>query len=225
MNKARKIARINFRYGYRETYIITLIIVLESAINFLIQMLIPSSNTESLSIGNVFLLINILAPIFIILKYYRKLINIGAKKLDFFKGCIINYVVFAIIVAIINILFYYIIEPSLLGRTSSISYLPAFGWTSSGIFACFIYQLGFYILLSVFIHTLVLYQNMWIGWVADILIIVIISVFTPISSLRQVLIMFFRATTLNPNYIMQFIWDILIAILLYTSTLYNFSKK
>ncbi|GKX27564.1 hypothetical protein SH1V18_00440 [Vallitalea longa] len=225
MNKAKKVAQFNFKYGCKETYIITISIVTFTIISMIINFFLGQSNTENQSIGNLFALINILAPIFIILKYYRKLINIGAKKLDFFKGCILNYIVFAVIVSIINILFYYVIEPLIWGSSFNISFLPAFDWTSSGVFACFIYQTGFYILISVFIHTLVLYQNMWIGWVADVLIITIISVFTPIAPLRQVLITFFRATTLNPSFIMQFIWDILLAGLLYVSTLYNLSKK
>lgn len=225
MNKARKVAGFNFKYGCKETYIITLVVVLLTVISMIINTSIGESSNENQSIGNLFALINILAPIFIILKYYRKLINIGAKKLDFFKGCIINYIVFAVIVAIINVLFYYVLEPLIWGSSFNISYLPAFDWTSSGVFACFVYQVGFYILLSVFIHTLVLYQNMWIGWVADVLLITIISVFTPIPSLRQVLIDFFRATTLNPSFVMQFVWDILLAALLYVSTLYNLSKK
>ncbi|GMQ61626.1 hypothetical protein [Vallitalea maricola] len=225
MNKAIKVAKFNFRYGCKQTFIITLIIVLLTIINLIIEFLIGSQVQGSLSIGNLFTLINILAPIFIVLKYYKKLINIGAKKLDFIKGCIINYVVLAVIVAIINILFYYAIEPIIWGNSLEISYIPAFGWTNSGVFACFIYQTGFYILLSTFIHTLVLYQNMWIGWVADVILIAIISVFTPIAPLRQALIVFFRATTLNPSFILQFICDILLAGLLYASTLYHMSKK
>ncbi|GMQ60603.1 hypothetical protein AN1V17_50030 [Vallitalea sediminicola] len=224
MTKATKVAKFNFKYACKQTYIITIIVVLTTIIDLIIENLI-GSQSDNLSMGNLFALINILAPVFIILKYYKKLINIGAKKLDFFKGCIINYVVLAVFVAIINILFYYILEPVIWGKSLEISYLPAFGWTNSGVFACFIYQTGFYILLSIFIHTLVLYQNMWIGWVADVVLVAIISVFTPIAPLRQTLIVFFRATTLNPSFILQFICDILLAGLLYTSTLYHMSKK
>lgn len=226
-SKSLKVAKYNFRYGSKAAYIITGICILAWIINVIVQFMVDGYDPDGISTGNYFALIIILAPIFIVGKHYRKLINIGAKKMDFFKGCLINYVVFAVVVALIITAFEYVIDPSLFGSriTDILSFVRAFGWANSGALVCFVYQVGFYLFVSLFIHTLVLYQNMWIGWVADALIVVIISVFIPIAPLRAVLGDFFRATTFNPNFIMQFIYDVVIGVVLYISTLYNLAKK
>lgn len=226
-SKTLKVAKYNFGFGAKETYIITGLLLLGWIINVIVQFMVPGYDAQGISTGNYFALIILLAPIFFAGKHYRKLINIGAKKMDFFKGCLVNYVVYAIVVALIITVFEYVIDPFLFGTDQKeiLSFVSAFGWMNAGPFSCFLYQVGFYLFVSLFIHTLVLYQNMWIGWVADALIVAIISVFIPIAPLREILAAFFRATTLNPSYIVQFIIDVLLGIMLYISTLYNLAKK
>lgn len=226
-SKSLKVAEYNFGYGAKMAYIITGLFTLGWIINVIVQFMVPGYDAQGISTGNYFALIIILAPIFIVGKHYRKLINIGAKKMDFFKGCLINYVVFSVVVALIITVFEYVIDPFLFGSRINdiLSFIRAFGWVNSGALVCFVYQVGFYLFVSLTIHTLVLYQNMWIGWVADVLIVAVISVFIPIAPLRALLGDFFRATTLNPNFIMQFIYDVVIGAVLYISTLYNLAKK
>jgi hypothetical protein len=226
-SKSLKVAKYNFGFGAKVTYIITGIIVIVWIINIIIQISVPGYDVDGISTGNFFVLIILLAPIFFAGKHYKMLINIGVKKMDFFKGCLINYAVFAVVVALIITAFEYVIDPLIFGEGAKglLSFVYAFGWMESGVFACFVYQVGFYLFVSLVIHTLVLYQNMWIGWVADALIIVIITVFIPIAPLREVLGDFFRATMFNPSFMMQFIIDVAIGIVLYISTLYNLAKK
>lgn len=226
-SKSLKVAKYNFGYGAKMAYIITGLFLLRWIINVIVQFMVPRYDAQGISTGNYFALIIILAPIFIAGKHYRKLINIGAKKMDFFKGCLINYVVFSVAVALIITMFEYVIDPTFFGTgvENILSFVRSFGWMNSGVFACIVYQIGFYLFASLFIHTLVLYQNMWIGWVADVLIVAILSVFIPIAPLRALLGDFFRATTLNPSFVVQFIYDIAIGGVLYVSTLYNLAKK
>ena len=58
----------------------------------------------------------------------------------------------------------------------------------------FFSQFSFLLLTEAVIHTLVFMQTKWYGWAADLLIVAIISVFTPIPVLREAEIFFFRFT-------------------------------
>ncbi|XMB66774.1 hypothetical protein RI065_10840 [Mycoplasmatota bacterium zrk1] len=102
----------------------------------------------------------------------------------------------------LNILFHYFINPVVMTDFRLIAFDIAFVWNNTGIISSFAYQLGFYLIISLFIHTLVLYQNMWIGWVANVVLITIISVFTPIASLMAVLVAFFNITVINSSEVM-----------------------
>lgn len=226
-NKTLMVAKYNFGYGSKETYIITGIVLAMWVISTIVEFIVPGYTSDGVSAGNYFCLIIIFAPIFIVGKHYKKLINIGAKKMDFFRGCVINYIVFAVVVAIINMLFHYLVNPMLYGDRAYelLSYSTAFGWADNGIVAFFFYQLGSYILLSLIIHTFVLYQNMWIGWVADVVLAAVLSTFIPIACLRVVLISFFNTFVFNPSAFLQLIYSLILGTVIYISTLYNLARK
>ena len=150
---------------------------------------------SGLSIGNYLWLFPAIAAIQIPAYNFRRIINLGGKRDNFFWGSLMCYAIIAASVSLANTLMYYLLD-SFLINTGYFGYIDnaveAFGWAERGMLAVFIQQFAFLFLLAVFIHTLVAAQGKWYGWVADALIIAIISVFTPIAPLRAVLAGFFR---------------------------------
>ena len=59
-------------------------------------------------------------------------------------------------------------------------------------------------------------QDKWYGWVADILIIAIISVFTPIAPLRAALVRFFNLIIFHSNAFIQIAACLILALVVYS---------
>ena len=73
------------------------------------------------------------------------------------------------------------------------------GWTENGIVVAGLQQMLFLLLVMVFLHVLLSMQAHWYGWLTDAILVAIISVFTPIASLRAVLGQFFGLVMFNSN--------------------------
>jgi hypothetical protein len=154
----------------------------------------PGVSSTPLGVGNYLYLLLILAPLFIPLQNFHKMVNLGAKRRDFFAGCAVNYVIISAIVSFIAVMFYYTLDRYFAGLHNDgvLSLLTAFGWVANGPVVAFFQQFAFLLLLASFIHTLAAAQDKWYGWVADAVIVVILSVFIPIEPLRMSLVWFFN---------------------------------
>lgn len=169
-------------------------------------------------------LVCILAPILIASVNYTKMMHIGVKKKTFFGGCIINYVVFAAVIALLGVLEHYLIDPIMSESETVLGLISVFGWDTS-VFGAFFSQFSFLLLVEVDIHTLVFMQTKWYGWVADFLIVVIISVFTPIPALREVEIFFFRFTIFQKPVIIHIAACLILALLIYFTNIFYLKNR
>ena len=196
------ITKINF---IQTTWIAYLVAFLSSASVFIqtfICYLLNLKNTE-VSEGNLLLTALIIAAVLIPSVNFRKIMHLNGKKIDFFWASIINYIIFSVVLSIINLVLYFTID-SVMGSVVTIwNIVDLFGWMEHGIIVAFFMQFAFYLLLGVTIHTLTAMQTFWFGWVIDLIIAAITSVFIPISSLRTVLIDFFNLIISNPNALAQ----------------------
>jgi hypothetical protein len=121
--------------------------------------------------------------------------NLGGKRMDFFKGSLLTYAAVVLFTALLAILSYYTLNRfAIIGAEENISMdlLDVFGFIARGPVVAFLQMLAFLFLLIAVAHTLTLVQGRWYGWVADVLIIAVISVFTPIAPLRAALVWFFN---------------------------------
>ncbi len=190
MNKAWTVAKVNFRYTMWIAYLVTAICVLSSFSNYIIAKCIDEENTI-ISAGSYMYMLCILAPVFIASINYSKLMHIGVKKRTYLQGAVINYVVFAAIVSVANVLaFYFLDKPMDSAVTPVYNLIEVFGWDSD-LFTAFFCQFAFLFLAQIVFHTLTFMQTKWYGIAADVLIIALISVFTPIVVLRQAEAFFF----------------------------------
>jgi hypothetical protein len=103
--------------------------------------------------------------------------------------------------------------------------MHVFGWINNGIVVAFFQQFAFLLLFAAFVHTLTAMQDKWYGWVADVLIIVIISVFTPIAPLRASLAWFFNLIIFHSNAFLQIAACLILAFVIYSFNRFIFARK
>jgi len=179
-----------------------------------------SGNEDNMTVGlgNVLYLIIILGAVFIPSMNFRKMMNLGGKRADFFWGSAMGHVIMAAAVSLAGMILYYTYESFVISvyyKAGNLNVLFWFGWINNGAAIAFVQQFAFLLLLAVFVHTLTSVQDKWYGWVADIAIVAIIAVFTPIAPLRAALVWFFRMIIFHPNAFAQIVSCLVLSAAIY----------
>ncbi len=171
-------------------------------ISFIITALVVLCATSSgdvvLSNGNYTWLLAVLTPFFFVFYDFTKLIHLGASKKDYFYGCLISYGFLAFCISLVNTAIHLLIDPAYSAQTV-INMMDVCKWTENGIIIAGLQQVFFLLLAMVFLHVLLSMQPYWYGWLADAVLVAIICIFTPIVSLRGILVHFFQITMFNRN--------------------------
>lgn len=214
-NKAWVISKINFRH-LRTTYIITGCLLLVGIANLILIIASVNNSDGILDPGNYAYAAAIFAPIFIPAINFKKIMHLNGKKTDFYWGALFNYIIIAAVVSFTDILLYIVTKNTFSSYGYVINLVQAFGWLAHGIVPAFFQQFFFILLFEIFIHTLTAMQTFWFGWVTDVALVAIISVFTPIPVLRSALVWFFYMIIFNPIVIIQIISCIVLSAFLYT---------
>jgi hypothetical protein len=194
---------------------------------------VDTSDQGFISCGNAFWLLPVLAGIFIPAKNFRRTINLGAKRGNFFWGSLECYAVLSTAASFANVFIYYAIDMYIKKTgyfdrnffAGIINLAEVFGWTRHGVIAAFLQQFAFLFLFAVFTHTLTAMQDKWYGWLTDVLLIAIISVFTPIAPLRSALVWFFTLILTHPNAFLQIFACLILAIAIYSLNKPVFARK
>jgi len=219
------ITKINLK-NINVPYFVTGILVFLILVQTIIMILIPINGGENtdISIGCYLWLLPALAAIFIPARNFRRIINLGGKRENFFWGSLLTYAILAAMVSLANVFIHYFYDRFMetIGNYDTeffggiINLLEVFGWASRGAFVAFIQQFAFLFLFSAFTHTLTAAQDKWYGWVADVAIVVIISVFTPIAPLRAALAWFFNLLLFHQSAFVQITACIFLALGIYS---------
>jgi hypothetical protein len=219
------ITRINFYKTTWIAYLAALLSFASSIIQTFIMYLLNSPGSSQVSEGNMLILVIILAAILIPSVNFSRLMHLNGKKADFFWACAINYVIFSAALSLIILVLNLTIDRMLSPVVELLDIIDIFGWTGSGIIFAFFRQFAFYLLLGVALHTLTAIQTFWWGWVVDLIIAAIISVFIPIPMLRKLLIDFFYLIIFNPNPIAHIGTCLLLAAGIYALNIPILSRK
>ena len=227
MKSYRAVARVNFRYTTWIAYLIAAICAVAMIVDFVLDKIIGNIGDTSVAFSSMFYLVCVMAPIFIASVNYTKLMNIGVKKKAYFYGCIINYVVFAAGASLLATVEHFLIDPKIAEYNYRLFGLldeNVFGW-GTNVFTAFFSQFAFLMMVQAAIHTLVFMQTKWYGWAADILIVSIISFFTPIAALRSVELFFFRYTIFVKPAILQMAVCLALAAAFYATNLFYLKRR
>jgi len=223
-NKSLVVSGINFR-NIRLAYIFTAIVILAIIVQDIVMYILSAAgvvgvyeDNSTVALGNYFFLIIIFGAIFIPSLNFRKMMNLGGKRADFFKGCAVTYVIMAAAVSLANMLFLYTYDrlvSVLLYGGGTLDVMRVFGWMANGPIVAFLQQFAFLLLFAAVLHTLTAAQDKWYGWAADVLIVAIISVFTPIAPLRATLVWFFNLIIFHSSAVVQIAACLVLSALVY----------
>ncbi|MDR1078139.1 MAG: hypothetical protein LBL55_05700 [Propionibacteriaceae bacterium] len=153
------------------------------------------SQQLEISGGNFFWLLPVLTAILAPARNFQRTISLGGKRTSFWWGALLLQALLAAAAALANTVVYYAFDRPLMasGRFDGVvNLVEVFGWADHGPLAVFGQQAAFLLLTAVFVQALTLAQGKWYGYAADVVLVAIISVFTPIDPLRAALGWFFH---------------------------------
>lgn len=210
------------------TFAIVKRLLASNKISFIITALVvlcaTSSGDVALSNGNYTWLLAGMTPFFFVFYDYTKLMHLGSSKKDYFSGCLISYGILAVLISLVNTLIHLLIDPAYSAKTV-INMIDVCQWTENGLVVAGIQQIFFLLLIMIFLHVLLSMQPHWYGWLADAVLIAIISIFTPIAPLRAVLGGFFQIIMLNSNAVLHIGVCFLLCVILSLAGLFILKKK
>lgn len=227
LKKSFYVAQIN-RKQNKLAYFITGIIMFGLFVDLLVDAIFNNNEDLYLSIVNYLFVGMVLVAIFTVTLNYKKIINLGAKKMDYFFGCLIFYAMVAAFVALINTICYYSLDRIImksLDMTVNGNLLALAGWMKNGAIVGFLVQFFINMTVLVIVHTLTMIQNNWVGWLVDVLIIAVISVFLPITPLRNVIVFVLRILFFNSNHFLLILVNILFATVIYADSVISLKNK
>ena len=237
------VAKINLRH-WQGLYAVTIAFFLVMAIQTVVLLIFHRNGTNVgnqslISAGNMLWLLPFMAGIAMPAHNFRRIVNLGGKRENFFWGSLCTYAILAAGLSLANSLIYYLISRPIIraeifmpfspGYFSDETFIPfapghiggianlmeVFGWTQNGAIIAFLQQFAFLFLLATFIHTLTAIQGKWYGWFTNAAIIAIISVFTPIAPLRRALVGFFNLILTHETAAIQIAACIVIGLVVY----------
>ena len=230
-NKAFTIGKINLvknKIPYLVTGIIIIAVLVQNIIYLIRAPIADKIGDIEISIGNYFWILILMAAILIPTQNFSKIINLGGKRDNFFLGCLISYGILTVSVSLCNTIIYYTYDRffnSVGYLGTMINCIEVFGWNKHGAGIVFVRQFAFLFLLATFFHTLTAVQGKWYGWITNLVIVTIISVFTPIASLRATLAWFFRMIIFHPNPLLHITFSLVLAITVYLLNKPIFARK
>jgi len=223
------LAKANLRH-LQVPYVLTGILVGVMTIQTFVFIILTNNDINiagsQISVGNLLWLLPLLAGIFIPARNFRRIINLGGKRENFFWGSLMAYTVLAAIVSIANTAIFYVMdrpiiradifqpmhpfyppgafimdEPGHIGGIANL--IEVFRWNHNGVVFAVLQQFALLFLISTFVHTLTAIQVKWYGWVTDVVLIAVISVFSPIPVLRGALVWFFNLIIFHDVAVLQ----------------------
>ncbi|MGO0985296.1 hypothetical protein ACTPEW_05135 [Clostridioides difficile] len=195
-------------------------------ITLIVVILSTTSSTSSIAIsrGNYTWLYIIMLPFFVVFYNFKKLINLGASKKDYYIGSMGLYLLSAIVVSLANTVIHISIDKWNTSQTV-VNLMDLCGWWQNGILLAFLQQTMFLLMITVFLHVLLSIQENWYGWVTDIVIVAIICIFTPFAPLRHFLVLFFKLVMFNSTAWLHILICLAITGVLYFIGLLNLKNK
>jgi len=194
-------------------------------------------NQTIISFGNYLWLLPLMAGIFIPARNFRRLINLGGKRENFFWGSLMAHSIMAAIISFTNTIIFYVLDRPIIRaeyfhpiRTpgdaafvmgqpghigGAVNLVEVFGWIQNGFVFAFLQQFALLFLIATFAHTLTAIQDKWYGWLTSVALIAIISVFSPIPMLRGALVWFFNLIIFHDIAVLQIVACIVIGMAIY----------
>ncbi|KQO17940.1 hypothetical protein [Paenibacillus sp. Leaf72] len=178
-------------------WFIIILTVLGRLAEFIVNLLVNNSGGTILSAGNMLILILLLLAIVLPLSYYKRIVQLGASRKQYFWGLQFVFAVWAAVLALLNSLWTHVEVNVLQDHESTVGLIEAFHWDDFGLAGSFLYQTVFYLMAMALLSMLISGYYRFTGWLLWALIAAAIPVGTSIPSLRVHVVSFFKALLFN----------------------------
>jgi uncharacterized membrane protein YhaH (DUF805 family) len=154
--------------------------------NFIVFLAIGSTeDSTQVSTGNVLTVFIMITAIILPLGFFKKIINLGATRKEYYSGIIVVYIALAAFFSILNIVFLKMEQGFMKDYQHTFNILEIFHWDQFGIAGMFLYQFAVYMLLISLINLMFSGIRSHIGLSLWVILIAAIPISTSIASYRH----------------------------------------
>ncbi|WP_340021247.1 hypothetical protein MHI24_19850 [Paenibacillus sp. FSL K6-1096] len=180
-------------------WLVLMIIVLGRTTELIITFLTDTMGVSRLSESNMLILLLPLFAITLPLSYYKRIVHLGASRMQYYRGIHTVFAVWAAAVALLNSLWLALQVHVLHNYDNAIDLISAFHWNDYGFAGSFLYQTAFYLMAMALLCMLISGFFTPAGWLLSVLVVAAIPVGTAIPELRVHVASFFRTLLLNDS--------------------------
>ncbi|GAA3411569.1 hypothetical protein ACFFNY_20395 [Paenibacillus hodogayensis] len=164
---------------------------------FIVGFFTDNTRNTSLSSGNVLLLILLFLAIVLPLRYYKRIVHLGASREQYFMGLQFVFAFWAAAIALFISLWHVLEVNVIRNYTDTVDLVEAFHWYDFGVAGSFLYQIVFYLMVMALLSMLISGYYHPIGWLLGAVLIAAIPIGTAIPSLRVHVALFFKTLLFN----------------------------
>ncbi|NEN83535.1 hypothetical protein [Paenibacillus elgii] len=178
---------------------VIILILLGRLADFIVSLCTDSSHNTRLSDGNMLILILLLIAIVLPLRYYKRIVHLGASREQYFKALHFVFAVWAAAIALFNSLWFEFEVGVLRNYMNTVDLIEAFHWVDFGLAGSFLHQIAFYLMVMALLSMLISGYYHPVGWLLWALLLAAIPIGTAIPSLRVYVVLFFKALLFNSS--------------------------
>lgn len=175
------------------------LILLGRLADFIVSLFSYNRDRSILSDGNVLILILLFIAVILPLRYYKRIVHLGASREHYYRGLHFVFAVWAAAIACFNTLWYELETGVIRNYMNTVDLIEAFHWVDFGLVGSFLYQTAFYMMVMALLCLLVSGYFHPAGWLLWVLVLVAVPVGTAIPSLREQISSFFITLLANES--------------------------
>jgi hypothetical protein len=195
-------------------WIILGILAVSVITNLIVSLSMGSGENSSVSAANLLTLFLIFVGSVLPVCFFRRVINLGATRKEYYLGILLIYALWAAFFAVINIIWFQLELILIRDYEHTFNILEIFHWDQFGIVGMFVYQFGAYLFVLALLNLLFSGLQHAAGWVIWAAFIAAIPIFTSIAPLRHKLADGLLALLFNDSLLQGFGLTFVIACLL-----------
>ncbi|MDF2670608.1 MAG: hypothetical protein K0R67_2914 [Paenibacillus sp.] len=167
--------------------------------NFIVYLSIDDSENVQVSLGNMATIFLIFMAAILPLRFFRRMVNLGATRQEYYKGILVFYTAAAAVFSVFNLLFYKFESEVIREYQQTFNILEIFHWNQFGLLGMLVYQFGAYMLLISLLNLLFSGIRHYVGWILWVVLIAAIPIGTSIASYRHKVADGFTALLFNDS--------------------------
>ena len=172
--------------------------------NVIVYLADASDDMTGVSIANQFLIFLLFVASVLPAAYFKRIINLGASRKQYYFGLLAIYLIWAAAFSVINVLWIKLETGLFRGHLEAFNILEIFHWDQFGVAGMLVYQFGTYLLLMSLLNLLFSGLRHWAGWLIWAVLVAAIPVGTSVPSLRPYVVDGLKALLFNDSLLRGF---------------------